>query len=115
MDSEAYWYYKDGRLGQHMIPPTDPSEVSFIKITTTDIPYRRVRAEIVQCIEGHYRKPVFIEFQPRETAKDFRERITTYIKSILKTQRSITEWGLTEYRKRQQKHLLTKRRRNGRR
>lgn len=114
MNTEAYWYYKDGRLGQHIIPPTDPSEVSFIKVTTTDIPYKRVQAEITQCIEGKYHKPEIIISKPYENAKDFREHITNHIKAILKIQRQITEWGIMEYRNKQQNKNNTRRGKNGR-
>ena len=114
MDTEAYWYYINGHFGQHVTPPTDPSTISFIKVTTTDIPYRKVRAEITQCIEGHYHKPEIFESKPYESISEFRERVIKYIKSILKLQRSITEWGTLESRTHKKKKPVVKRYKRGR-
>jgi len=92
MDSTAYWYYLNGRLKEHLIPPMDPSTVTFITIKTNDMGYKRVRAEVTLCVEGTYMKPKIFISDSYMTPKIFRDVIEEYVKEILTEQRRITDW-----------------------
>lgn len=96
MDSESYWYYANGRVKSHMIPPTDPSTTSFIKLDLHDIGYGKVKATLTPCKEGKYLHPVTVYSESRESPRFFRERIEDIIKKNLQEQRQITEWGSQE-------------------
>lgn len=109
MNDEAYWYFKNGHLGQHIIPPVDPSTTSFITVRTRDIGYKKVRAELIPCIEGNYLQSKIFISEPYETQKNFRDRIEQDIKKFLLEQRRITDW--TQSRKSKRKtHSSPKRR-----
>jgi hypothetical protein len=99
MEGEVYWYYLNGRLKQHLNPPSDPSSVTFATIRTHDIGYRRVQAEIILCIEGTYMKPKNFTSSPYDTPKQFRETVEEYVKKSLTDQRRITDWTDKKERK----------------
>jgi hypothetical protein len=99
MEGEIYWYYLDGRLKQHISPPIDPSTVTFITIRLSDIGYKKVRAEVIACVEGKYLKPKIFTSSPYDTPKQFREMVEEYVKKYLTEQRKITDWTDINYRK----------------
>lgn len=103
MDAEVYWYYSDGKLKQHLAPPVDPSTITFITIRLRDIGYKKVRAEVIRCVEGKYLKPEFFTSSPYETPKQFREMVEEYVKKYLSEQRRITDWTDTKDRKKSNK------------
>jgi hypothetical protein len=92
MNVDAYWYFVDGHLKRHMIPPVDPSTITFVMIRLTDIGYKKVRAEIIPCIEGKYLPSEFFTSNPYESPKNFGDRMENEIKKFLTEQRRITDW-----------------------
>jgi len=92
MEGEVYWYYLNGRLKQHITPPSDPSSITFITIRTHDLGYKKVQAEVILCIEGTYMKPKIFTSSPYDTPKQFREMVEEYVKKSLTEQRRITDW-----------------------
>jgi len=115
MNGEVYWYFLNGHLKEHLNPPSDPSSVTFATIRTTDIGYKQVRAEIIVCVEGNYMKPKIFISEQYTTPKQFRDHIETYVKSILTTQRQITDWTGTQQRKSTKKRVNPKRSRSKKR
>lgn len=103
MNGELYWYYVDGRLRSHPNPPVDPSSITFITIRLSDIGYKKVRAEVIACIEGKYMKPEIFISSPYETPKQFREMVEEFVKKYLTEQRRITDWTDTKDRKKSNK------------
>ena len=99
MNDEVYWYYVNGRLSEHINPPTDPSSVTFALIRTRDIGYKKVRAEVILSIEGIYLKPKIFISESYYTPKEFRDVVEKYVKQALSEQRSITNWTESQSRK----------------
>jgi hypothetical protein len=93
MDGNEYWYYLNGHLKDHIVPPKDPSSVTYITIRLKDIGYKIVEAEVILSIEGEYIKPsVFYTSLPYEPTRDFKKRVTDYVKKTLIKLRGIDNW-----------------------
>jgi hypothetical protein len=99
MEDESYWYYVNGKLKQHLNPPSDPSNVTFAHVKITDTGYAEYKAEITLCIEGKYIKPHVIASFQYKTPIKIRERAEIYVKDILKEHRTITDWNSTKFNK----------------
>lgn len=109
MEGEVYWYYIDGKLKEHVNPPTDPSSITFAIIKTSDEGYKKVRAEVILSIEGMYMKPKIFISESHYTPSQFRNIIENYVKKALTEQRSITNWTTSQTRKRKTSNNKTKR------
>jgi len=109
MDGTVYWYYLNGRLKEHIIPPMDPSSVTFATIKTTDTGYKQVRAEVTLCVEGTYMRPKIFISELYTTPKRFREIVEDYTKQIVGEQRRITDWTGPHNRVKNSKKSTTKR------
>ena len=96
MNKKVYWYYANGKLKEHIAPPTDPSSTTFAMILTEDIGFKQVQVEVVFCIEGQYSQPKFFKSLPNQLPKDLRERVENYVKDEDKNHRSITDWSTKE-------------------
>jgi hypothetical protein len=108
MNEVVYWYYKDGKLKQHLSPPTDPANTTFATVRLEDIGFKQVQAEVTFCIEGKYSTPKFFKSFQNQLPQDLRNRVETYVKSELKEHRSITDWS-TQERKKSKQSIKSKR------
>jgi len=101
MDGNEYWYYLNGHLKDHIVPPKDPSSVTYITIRLKDIGYKIVEAEVILSKEGKIIKPSeFYTSEPYEPTRDFKKRVTDDVKETLIKLRGITNWTDKEqYRK----------------
>lgn len=109
MEGEVYWYYVDGKLKEHINPPTDPSSITFAIIRTSDVGYKKVRAEVILSIEGVYMKPKIFTSEKYYTPSQFRDVVEKYVKQALTEQRSITSWTTSQTRKHKKANHKTKR------
>jgi len=96
MNEVVYWYYKDGKLKQHLSPPTDPANTTFAIVKLEDIGFKQVQAEVTFCVEGKYSIPKFFKSLQNQLPRDLRNRVEIYVKSELKEHRSITDWSTQE-------------------
>lgn len=109
MEGEVFWYYVDGKLKEHINPPSDPSSVTFAIIRTSDIGYKKVQAEVILSIEGVYQKPKIFTSASYYTPKQFREVVENYVKKSLIEQRGITNWTESKSRKHSKNKIKIKR------
>jgi hypothetical protein len=96
MNEEVYWYYDNGKLKQHLSPPSDPAGTTFATVRIKDIGFKQVRAEITFCVEGVYSIPKFFKSLPNQIPQDLRNKVENYVRSELKEHRSITDWSTKE-------------------
>lgn len=100
MEEESYWYYINGRLKQHLNPPLDPSSTTFAHVKITDAGFETFKSEITLCVEGKYLKPKIITTVQYKTPIKIRERSEITVKDMLKEHRTISNWGITNSKKR---------------
>lgn len=100
MEEESYWYYVNGRLKQHLNPPSDPSNTTFAHVKITDIGFEIYKSEITLCVEGKYLKPKIITTLQYKTPMKIRERSEINVKEMLKEHRTISNWSNTNSKKR---------------
>lgn len=107
MDSTEYWYYVNGHLKGHIIPPKDISNTTYITIILKDIGYKIVEAEVILRVEGNYIKPsTFYTSIPHEPTRDFKKRVTNDVKKTLIKFRGIDNWGGEEQKYRRKNNSV---------
>lgn len=109
MNGTLYWYFRDGKVREHVFPPEDPADAPFVILTLRDIGRGVTIAETTTYIKN---KPVSEEIfysSAYESTPQFRLEVEKYIKNNLKSQRGITEWLSNESRKKKTIKSKTKR------
>jgi hypothetical protein len=99
MNVTLYWYFRDGKVREHVFPPEDPADAPFIILTLRDVGRGITTASAVTYIKN---KPVSEEefsSSMYDSTHQFRLEVEKYIKNNLKSQRGITEWLSNEARK----------------